>query len=593
MANNLIPFSNEHFVKILLELVELGSPYWYGTCMYRCKDSTLKSKTKQYPKHYTSGRMAKYREDIAAKRIAADCVGSIKGYCRTGGGESLIEAFGNNKAFDNKYNTHGCPDKSANGMFEYAKAQGMPWGSIDTLPELPGLCVRYDGHVGVYAGNGKVVEWRGFKYGSQVAELANTGPDREWTHWYQHPAITYADVPMLPAATELGARLLKLTDPHMEGDDVEMLQELLMQLGYELPEYGADGDFGAETEKAVRAFQRDEGLEVDGKYGAKSHAALMDAVADKDVGEADQAEPEEVPQAPAEPQPEEPRPEVPAAKPAALLVEIVSKGGNVNIRSGNGAQYGRITSVKPGKRFAYVATGVNGWHAIQINGQIGWVSGEYSRIVDDNPPEDTPPEDSGKVKAIADISRWQGDVDFDKLAPEVEFVIVRGMYNTGKDVYFDRYVAEMKRLDIPFGVYQYVTEETANGAKEEARAFHVAMSAHDPLFYVIDAESQDISHDTIRAWAEEMRALGVKKLGCYVAHNRYDNYNFDALRGLFDFVWIPRYGSNDGTVEGSKRPAYACDLWQYTSKGRLPGIKGDVDLNMLVGDKAAAWFKEG
>ena len=575
MANNLIPFSSEHFVSVLLELIELGSPYWYGTCMYRCKESTLESKTKQYPKHYTSGRMDKYREDIAAKRIAADCVGAIKGYCWTNGGEGLIEAFGNSAAFANKYNTNGCPDKSANGMFEWAKAQGMPWGTIDTLPELPGLCVRYDGHVGVYAGNGKVAEWRGFKNGSKVTELAGRG----WTHWYQHPAITYAAAPAQPVKAELGARLLKLTDPRTKGDDVEMLQELLMQLGYELPEHGADGDFGAETDRAVRAFQRDEGLEADGKYGAKTHAALMDAVADHDAGQAGQDEPEEIPQAPAEP-------EAPAAKPAAQLVEIVSNGGNVNIRSGNGAQYARITSVKPGKRFACVATAVNGWHAIQINGQIGWVSGDYSRIVDDNPPED-------KVKAIPDISRWQGDVDFDKLKDEVEFVIARGMFNTGKDVYFDRYAAEMKRLGIPFGVYQYVTEETADGAREEAGAFHAAMSAHNPLFYVIDAECEGISGDTIRAWAEEMRALGAKKIGCYVAHNLYDDYNFDALRGLFDFIWIQRYGSNDGTVEGSKRPAYACDIWQYTSKGTLPGIKGDVGLNMLVGDKSVGYFIAG
>lgn len=274
---------------------------------------------------------------------------------------------------------------------------------------------------------------------------------------------------------------------------------------------------------------------------------------------------------------EEPTPDVP-------MVEIISKGGSVNIREGNGTQYAKISAEKPGTRFSFVATALNGWNAIEIDKRIGWVSGEYSKVIGMEPE---------KVKAIPDISRWQGDVDFDKLAPEVEFVIARGMYNTGKDVYFDKYAADMKRLGIPFGVYQYVTEETADGAKEEARAFYAAMSEHNPLFYVIDAESQDISHDTIRAWAEEMRALGVKKLGCYVAHNRYDNYNFDALRGLFDFVWIPRYGSNDGTVEGSKRPAYACDLWQYTSKGTLPGIKGDVDLNMLVGDKPVGYFIAG
>lgn len=570
----MIPFSNEHFAATLLKLQELGSPYWYGTCMYRCKDSTLRSKTKQYPSHYTDARMDRYREDIAAKCIAADCIGAIKGYCWTNGGEGLIEAFGSSNPFSNKYGTNNCPDKSANGMFEWAKKQGMDWGTIATMPELIGLLVRYDGHVGVYIGDGLVVEWRGFKYGSQITELSK----RKWTHWYKHPAISYCEAPDVSVRTELGSRLLKNVDPMMTGDDVEMLQQLLVQLGWELD---IDGKFGPDTEKAVQEFQRKNGLDTDGKYGPLTHAALMDAVGDNDAGSSG---PEETEDAPAE---------VPAAKPSVQMVQIVSKGGNVNIRTGNGTEYGRLTSVRPGKSYPYVATAVNGWHAIRVNGQIGWVSGEYSSIVDDNPPEDTPPKDSGKVRAIADISRWQKDIDFAKLQPEVEFVIARGMYGTSKDVYIDRYAAEMARLGIPFGVYQYAVGDTADNARGEARAFHEAMAPKQPLFWVLDAEYEELSADTIRAWADEMRALGAKKLGCYVAHHRYNQYGFDDLRELFDFVWIPRYGANDGSAENSARPAYACDLWQYTSKGRLPGIPGDVDLNLLTGDRTAGYFTEG
>lgn len=368
MENNIprrdIPFTNEHFVATLLQLQALGSPYWYGTCMYRCKDSMLKSKAKQYPSHYTSSRMDRYREDIAKKRIASDCVGAIKGYCWTNGGEGLTEAFGSDKSFTSKYGSNNCPDKSANGMFEWAKKQGMDWGTIDTIPEIVGLCVRYDGHIGYYIGGGKVVEWRGFKYGSQVTKLAGRG----WKHWYKHPAINYGDIaePMKPEQITLGSRLLK---KGMNGEDVKMLQQLLKQLGYELK---IDGNFGSETEEKVMIFQTDFDLEVDGKYGSLSHEALMNAIADHDAG---QTEPES-PQTPAEPAPEE-KP----AKPIATVVKIVSKGGNVNIRTGNSSEYAKITSVKPGSRFIYVATAANGWNAIEINGQVGWVSGEYSDLV--------------------------------------------------------------------------------------------------------------------------------------------------------------------------------------------------------------------
>ena len=39
-----------------------------------------------------------------------------------------------------------------------------------------------------------------------------------------------------------------------------------------------------------------------------------------------------------------------------------------------------------------------------------------------------------------------------------------------------------------------------------------------------------------------------------------------------DFVWIPRYGG---------KPAYPCDIWQYTETGNVAGI-GKCDLNELV-----------
>ena len=60
-----------------------------------------------------------------------------------------------------------------------------------------------------------------------------------------------------------------------KGADVANLQKLLMQAGYTLPKYGADGDFGNECLNAVKAFQRDKSLTVDGIVGAKTWAALL------------------------------------------------------------------------------------------------------------------------------------------------------------------------------------------------------------------------------------------------------------------------------------------------------------------------------
>lgn len=143
------------------------------------------------------------------------------------------------------------------------------------------------------------------------------------------------------------------------------MQEFLLQLEYSLPKYGADGEFGSETEKALKAFQRKIGIKQDGLYGSETHQALMDAVADDDEGKVDN-EPET-----------ETTDEV---KPPVKQVRIVCGSGSVNIRVGNDTKYGRITSVKDGTAFEWIATAENGWHAIVVNAQIGWVSGKYSEL---------------------------------------------------------------------------------------------------------------------------------------------------------------------------------------------------------------------
>ncbi len=365
-----IPFTNEHFIAWCEKMI--GQPYWYGTTVNKCSEALLTRKTKQYPSHYTSGRTSRYKDDIAKKKVCADCVGACKGYSWANGGENVLEAIGTDKNFTNKYGSNGCPDKSANGMFSYAKSQGMDWGTIDTIPEIVGLAVRFDGHVGYYAGNGEVIEWRGFAYGCVRTKLSG----RKWTHWYKLPFIDYGDAAATdPKEVTLGSRLLK---KGMTGSDVKMLQELLLQLGYALPKYGADGDFGAETEAAVKEFQKAVGLEHDGEYGELTHAALMDAVADADANK-----PDETP-APDDAEPgdtsdpeqlEEPQPV------GETIVITANEGGRVNIRKGNGTEYGRITTVDAGTTYAYVATASNGWNAIVISGQVGWVSGKYSKIV--------------------------------------------------------------------------------------------------------------------------------------------------------------------------------------------------------------------
>lgn len=60
-----------------------------------------------------------------------------------------------------------------------------------------------------------------------------------------------------------------------EGNSVKALQTLLIGYGYSCGKYGADGDFGSGTEKAVKAFQKDKGLDADGVVGADTWGKLL------------------------------------------------------------------------------------------------------------------------------------------------------------------------------------------------------------------------------------------------------------------------------------------------------------------------------
>ncbi|MCQ2969883.1 MAG: peptidoglycan-binding protein [Clostridium sp.] len=60
----------------------------------------------------------------------------------------------------------------------------------------------------------------------------------------------------------------------MSGEDVKLVQQILMNNGYDLGKWGADGQFGAQTEKIIKQFQNEKGLVVDGIVGKKTWLML-------------------------------------------------------------------------------------------------------------------------------------------------------------------------------------------------------------------------------------------------------------------------------------------------------------------------------
>lgn len=205
-------------------------------------------------------------------------------------------------------------------------------------------------------------------------------------------------------------------------------------------------------------------------------------------------------------------------------------------------------------------------------------------------------EELNKNGAIIDISRWNTVSDWSLLKKNVAFVILRcGVTYSASheragqmdiDARFKTYAAKCLSYGIPFGVYYYGMASTTDKARQEADKAYSFAKAYNPLFYAYDAEESVLTGASIEAFGDRLRELGVRKVGCYIAHHRYKQYNVDTSK--FDFIWIPHYGSNTGSVDST--PDFVCDLHQYSSVARVGGIKGDVDVNRLMGTKPLSFF---
>ena len=157
----------------------LGKPYWYGTFGQIGSEALYKSKKNQYPSYYVRSNYTQGWEHQYGQRVH-DCVGLIKGYL-----------WSDTTTSTPKYNS--AQDVSANGMLNKCKEKG----AIGTIPELPGVLVFYPGHVGVYEGNGNVIEAMGHSQGVVRTKLK----DRPWKNWGKCPWIDYSASEKKPTVT--------------------------------------------------------------------------------------------------------------------------------------------------------------------------------------------------------------------------------------------------------------------------------------------------------------------------------------------------------------------------------------------------------
>ena len=155
-------------------------------------------------------------------------------------------------------------------------------GEIDTMPKDTLCCL--------FVRKNKTMEHTGFGLNNETVECSNgvqhfTSRNKKWTHWAVPACIdgSVQETPAAPAADpEPGTVWRPTIRRGSKNTYVKECQTMLDRLGYDLGICGIDSDYGTATAAAVRSFQSDNGLVVDGVVGPMTWDALDKAIAQLD-----------------------------------------------------------------------------------------------------------------------------------------------------------------------------------------------------------------------------------------------------------------------------------------------------------------------
>lgn len=131
----------------------------------------------------------------------------------------------------------------------------------------------------LFVRKGEKMEHTGLGCNDQTIECSSgvqhfTKRNKKWTHWAIPVVVTPGELKSVPQPEPVDPDAPPTLKKGSKGAWVTKLQTMLMQKGYDLGKYGADGDFGSATQAAVKLFQKDNGLNPDGVVGEKTWAAL-------------------------------------------------------------------------------------------------------------------------------------------------------------------------------------------------------------------------------------------------------------------------------------------------------------------------------
>ena len=200
-------------------------------------------------------------------------------------------------------------------------------------------------------------------------------------------------------------------------------------------------------------------------------------------------------------------------------------------------------------------------------------------------------------KTIMDVSRWQGNIDWKKVkaSGKIDGVMLRVLGSKGGKPYvdpaFERNYAACTSRGIPVGGYYYTCAVTPRQTAAELAALRAALADKNfQMPIAIDVEGANLRALTPAKLSARVAeaAAQLEAWNLYAMVYTYTNFADTALAmdalTAYD-LWLADYRG--------KYPTRPHGMWQYTSKGRVAGIDGPVDLSDAAKDYPAICKRTG
>jgi GH25 family lysozyme M1 (1,4-beta-N-acetylmuramidase) len=194
-----------------------------------------------------------------------------------------------------------------------------------------------------------------------------------------------------------------------------------------------------------------------------------------------------------------------------------------------------------------------------------------------------------EIKGI-DVSSYQSKPDWAKVSnSEIKFAILRIHQKSGTDSSFEHNYKGCKSNGILVGGYKYSYALTPAQAIDEAESVISVLGGRGmdfPIFYDLEwSQQRNLGKQAIEniavAFLTRIKKAGYK-VGIYCNLDWYNNVLSDTLK-KYD-CWIARYPASDnGSVQERLRPSVGVG-WQYSSRGKVSGISGNVDMDAFYKD---------